>query len=120
MALTKAHEAIRIAKEAIRDQIEAANKAGKEAIKRVPDFVLQGKHGPAVAWKELASEFVDLENMRGPYRATTNELKERLLHINIKVEMLCGRKPLIQQKVDGPTRIPSEPTGTQQESLSAP
>lgn len=95
MAITKRALAIQAQKETIRDQIEAEYKAGAEAVKRVPDFVLNGKHQVAVVWKDMAAFFMATESTRGPHRASVNDLTEVRKRINHMVQGVCGKVPLV-------------------------
>lgn len=95
MAITKRALKIQAEKNAIRDQIEQEYKAGAEAVKRVPDFVLNGKHQVAVAWKYWAAFFTAAESTRGPKTATADHLKDVLQEIKQAVEALCGKAPLV-------------------------
>lgn len=95
MAITKRALAIQAQKETIRDQIEAEYKAGAQAVQRVPDFVMNGKHQAAVAWKDLAAFFLATESTRGPKSASVRELGEVRQHINNMVQRVCGKVPLV-------------------------
>lgn len=95
MAITKRALAIQAQKQTIRDQIEAEYKAGAEAVKRVPDFVLNGKHQVAVVWKDMAAFFLAAETARGPERASVAKLQELRSDIHHMVLGLCGKVPLV-------------------------
>lgn len=95
MPATKRSKEIGEAKAALREQILSLTTEAQQSVKRVPDFVLKGSCGHAVAWKALAEKYVEPECPAGPKAATLAELPALLEATRAEVDQLCGRKPLV-------------------------